>query len=272
MRIICRFSGIALLALAGALACPAQENHNGSMPSEVVKGVTAGTTRVVDLTYAIRAGLPAWPGDTRTFEATPLGDPVRDGYFTRSFWMLEHYGTHLDAPAHFPPGKATVDQISPNNLIGPAVLIDVTGEAAKNADYRLTTARIEAWEHAHGKIPRGAIILLRTGWSSRWPDEARYRNEDAQGVMHSPGFSVEAAQMLIERGAVGLGIDTLSIDYGASKNYEVHHAALPAGLYQLENLANLEALPESGAWLVVAPIKLEGGSGGPCRVFALLPQ
>jgi kynurenine formamidase len=178
----------------------------------------------------------------------------------------------MDAPAHFPPGKATVDQISPDNLIGPAVLIDVSAEAAGNADYRLTTARIGAWEHAHGKIPRGSIVLLRTGWSSRWPDEARYRNEDAQGVMHTPGFSVEAASMLIERGASGLGIDTLSIDYGASKNYEVHRTVLPAGLYQLENLANLEAVPESGAWLVVAPIKLEGGSGGPCRVFALLPQ
>jgi kynurenine formamidase len=272
VRKVYRLFVIGLMVLSGALACPAQKNHNGNMPSDMVKGVPAGTTRVVDLTYAIRAGLPAWPGDTRTFEATPLGDPVRDGYFTRSFWMLEHYGTHMDAPAHFPPGKATVDQISPNNLIGPAVLIDVTAEAAKDPDYRLTTARIEAWERAHGKISRGSIVLLRTGWSSRWSDEARYRNEDAQGVMHTPGFSTEAAKMLIERAASGLGIDTLSIDYGASKNYEVHRTALPAGLYQLENLANLEALPESGAWLVVAPIKLEGGSGGPCRVFALLPQ
>jgi kynurenine formamidase len=272
MRIVYSFLGIALLALAGALTCAAQQNQNTSMPSDVVKGVSSGATRVVDLSYAIRAGLPAWPGDSRTFEATPLGDPARDGYFTRSFWMLEHYGTHMDAPAHFPPGKATVDQISPNNLIGPAVLIDVSSEAGKNPDYRLTTARIEAWERAHGKILRGSIVLLRTGWSSRWPDETRYRNEDAQGVMHTPGYSVEAAQMLIERGASGLGIDTLSIDYGLSKNFEVHRVALPAGLYQLENLANLAALPESGAWLVVAPIKLAGGSGGPCRVFALLPQ
>ena len=107
--------------------------------------------------------------------------------------------------------------------------------------------------------------------NTRWPDQARYRNMDAAGVMHFPGYSVEAAKLLIERGAVGLGIDTLSIDYGASKNFEVHRVDLPAGLYNLENLANLDQLPEAGAFLIAAPIRLEGGSGGPVRVFAILP-
>jgi len=112
---------------------------------------------------------------------------------------------------------------------------------------------------------------MRTGWAERWPDAARYRNMDAASAMHFPGFSVEAVKLLIERGAVGLGIDTLSVDYGPSKDFPVHHLSHGAGLYHVENLADLSSLPESGAWLVVAPIKLEGGSGGPARVLALLP-
>ena len=157
------------------------------------------------------------------------------------------------------------------HLFAPAVVIDVRDEASKDPDYRLRVMRVEKWEALHGRIPAGAVVLLRTGWASRWPDQARYRNTDAAGVMHFPGFSVEAARLLVERGAVGLGIDTLSIDYGPSKDFEVHRVTLPAGLYQLENLANMDQLPDAGAFLISAPIKLEGGSGGPVRVFALLP-
>ena len=184
---------------------------------------------------------------------------------------MEHYGTHLDAPVHFPPGRATVDQIPAEKLFGPAVILDVRPEAAKDADYRLPGSRVEEWERAHGKIPRGAIVLLRTGWASRWPDAQKYRNQDQQGKMHFPGFSLEAAKILIEREVSGLGCDTLSVDYGASQDFAVHHTALGAGLYHLENLSDLSEVPEAGAYLVVAPIKLEGGSGGPVRVFAILP-
>jgi kynurenine formamidase len=136
----------------------------------------------------------------------------------------------------------------------------------------LTVVRVEKWEAQHGRITPGSIVLLRTGWSSRWPDQTRYRNMDAKGVMHFPGYSVNAAKLLIERGAVGLGTDTLSIDYGASKDFEVHRVDLPAGLYNLENLANMDYVPEAGAFLIAAPMKLEGGSGGPVRVFAVLPE
>jgi kynurenine formamidase len=233
--------------------------------------VPSGMRRVVDLSYAINDKLVAWPGDARVFEAKVNGTVEKDGYFTRSFWMLEHYGTHLDAPAHFPPGKATVEKIPADKLFGPAVVIDVQAESAKDADYRLTTERVASWEKQHGRIPEHAIVLLRTGWASRWPDAAKYRNQDAQGKMHFPGYSAEAAKLLMERHVNALGCDTLSIDYGASGDFPVHHLVLGAELYQLENLANLGELPESGAFLIVAPIKLEGGSGGAARVFALLP-
>ncbi len=239
---------------------------------DALAGIPSGHTRVVDLAYAINdKGVP-WPGDKRTFEAQVNASVEKNGYFTRSFWMLEHYGTHMDAPIHFPPGKTPVDKIPVGRLFGPAVVIDVREEAEKNADYQLPVERIARWEKEHGRIPQGAIVLLRTGWAARWPDVKTYRNEDAQGVMHFPGYSTEAVVRLILRKASGICIDTLSVDYGPSKTFQVHKLSHGAGLYHLENLADLSALPEAGAFLVVAPIKLEGGSGGPCRVFAILPS
>jgi kynurenine formamidase len=257
-------SGVLVVCLAVVLA---QNIHHDSM----LEGVPSGKTRVLDLTYAISDRLVPWPGDKKFFEATVNATVERNGYFTRSFWMLEHYGTHLDAPAHFPSGKTTVDEIPVKQFFGPAVVIDVREESGKDPDYQLSAARVEAWEKRHGKISQGSLVLLSTGWASRWPDVQKYRNQDAQGKMHFPGFSVEAAKLLIERKVSGLGCDTLSVDFGASEQYLVHHLSLGAGLYHLENLADLSKLPETGAFLVVAPIKLEGGSGGPVRVFALLP-
>lgn len=267
---------VTLILLSAMVAAAVLVQHGKSAAAganqDWLRGIPSEQTRVVDMTYAINGKLPAWPGDDRTFEASVNATIEKNGYFTRSFWMLEHYGTHLDAPNHFPGSTVSLDQIPVRHLFGPAVVIDVHAEAAKDADYRLTTERVEKWEASHGRIPVGAVVLLRTGWASRWPDQTRYRNMDANGVMHFPGFSVESVTLLMDRKVSGIGIDTLSVDYGASKNFEVHHVDLPAGLYNLENLANLDSLPEAGAFLIAAPIKLEGGSGGPCRVFAILPQ
>src|SRR6184192_2923249 len=260
-------ASIAVVILAALSMFSLRKDHNDS----TAEGVPSPKARILDLSYAINDKLVPWPGDQKFFEAKVNATIEKNGYFTRSFWMLEHYGTHLDAPAHFPPGKTTVDQIPVKQLIGPAVVLDVRAEGARDADYLLPAARVEAWEKQHGRIPTGAIVLLRTGWASRWPDARKYRNQDAKGKMHFPGFSAEAAKLLIQRRVSGLGCDTLSIDHGASSDYPVHHLALGAGLYQLENLADLSELPERGAFLIVAPIKLEGGSGGPVRVFALLP-
>jgi kynurenine formamidase len=231
-----------------------------------------GRARVIDLTHAINEHLPPWPGDTKSFEAIPNASVEKNGYFTRSFWMLEHYGTHLDAPIHFPPGKTSVDRIPPERLIGPAVLLDVRSDGECDADYRMPVARIKDWEKAHGAMPAGSIVLLRTGRASRWPNADGYRGMDSAGTMHFPGFSEEAVRYLISKRVSGIGADAMSVDAGNSKCYEVHHVALGSDLYQIENLADLSAVPEAGAWLIVAPIKLEGGSGGPCRVFAVLPD
>jgi kynurenine formamidase len=235
----------------------------------LLSNIANGKTQVADLTHAINdKGVP-WPGDRRWFEAQVNATVEKNGYFTRSFWMLEHYGTHLDAPIHFPPGKATVDQIPAKQFFGPAVVLDVRGEGEKDADYQLGASKVIGWEKAHGRIPEGSIVLLRTGWASRWPDARKYLNQDAKGKMHFPGFSADAVKLLIERKANGIGCDTMSADFGASEDFAVHHLALGAGLYHLENLTNLNEVPEAGAFLVVAPIKLEGGSGGAVRVFAI---
>jgi kynurenine formamidase len=255
---------VVLLMTLFPLNPPHQEN--------LLANISSGKTRVLDLSYAINdKGVP-WPGDARWFHAEVNATVEKNGLFTRSFWMLEHYGTHLDAPIHFPPGTVPVDKIPARQLFGPAVVLDVRVEAAKDPDYLLPAARVEDWEKDHERIPEGAIVLLRTGWAARWPDAQRYRNQDAQGRMHFPGFSVGAVKLLIGRKVSGLGCDTLSVDYGASTDYAVHHLALGAGLYHLENLSDLSEVPEAGAFLIVAPIKLEDGSGGAVRVFALLDE
>ena len=155
----------AIARFSAARSTAAQKKHVTSQEAWL-RGVSDGSTRVVDMTYAINDKLPAWPGDDRTFEAKALATPEKDGYFARSFWTLEHYGTHLDAPAHFPGGKQYLDQIPVAHFFGPAVVIDVRDEVSKDSDYRLRVVRVEKWEALHERIPSGAIVLLRTGWSS----------------------------------------------------------------------------------------------------------
>jgi kynurenine formamidase len=261
---------LALFGIIFTAPMPAQKK-TAPASSDLLSGIPAGRTRVVDLTHALSESNPAWPGDAQPFEAKINATVEMNGYFTRRFSTLEHFGTHMDAPAHFPPGATTVDQLPPERLFGPAVVLDVTAQGKRDPDYRLTRADVGQWEQKHGRIPAGAIVLLRTGWAARWPDADRYRNAGNGKAMRFPGFGVDAVNLLIERKVSGLGCDTMSVDYGASSDFAVHTVSHGAGLYHLENLADLTALPESGAFLVVAPIKLEGGSGGPVRVFALLP-
>ena len=254
------------LSMAIAVVMFAQNNDHKAALDEIA----SGATRVIDLSYPISDKMVPWPGDAKAFEARINATVEKEGYFTRSFWMLEHYGTHMDAPAHFPPGTTTVDKIAAEKFFGPAVIFDVEKEAGRDPDYQLSAKDIARWEEKHGKIPAGGIAVLRTGWAKRWPDVARYRNQDVNGKMHFPGFSAAAAKVLLERKVSGLGCDTLSIDPGNSGDFPVHHLVLGADVYQLENLSDLSGLPEAGAFLIAAPIKLEGGSGGAVRVFALV--
>jgi kynurenine formamidase len=231
-----------------------------------------GFTSVVDLTHAFNAQVPTFePSDKSPFQTKTLATVAKEGYFLREFSMPEHFGTHLDAPAHFVGGLWTVDQIPPERLVSPLVVIDAIAKAKANADYQIAVEDIAGWEHVHGEIPPSAVVIADTGWNSRWDSADAYRNADAKGVKHFPGYSKEAAKFLVEgRKVNGLGIDTLSIDYGPSTDFPVHQYTMGHSIYHLENVANLDQVPASGAVVVAAPIKLEGGSGGPVRILALV--
>jgi kynurenine formamidase len=251
-------------ALALALLLFAQRHPDSIQPS--------GFHAVIDLTHAINAQVPTYElTDKPAFQARPVATIERDGYFAREISLPEHFGTHLDAPAHFARGMWTVDQIPPERLIAPLAVLDVTVNAKSNADYQVSVEDVASWEQAHGQIPENAVVIAHTGWDSRWNSVNDYRNADAKGVMHFPGYSLEAAKFLVEgRHALGLGIDTLSIDYGSSKDFPVHQYTLSHSVYHLENVAGLEHVPPAGSIVVVAPMKLEGGSGSPVRIFALV--
>jgi kynurenine formamidase len=227
---------------------------------------------LVDLTQPLGPESPAWPGASPVCVSVEADDP--EGYFARHLALPEHAGTHVDAPAHFIRGGATVDAIAPARLRAPAVVLDLRAEVTRDPDFAVRPADLEAWERGHGPIPDDALIVARTGWSERWAQPARYRHEDERGVMHFPGFGEAAIAWLLAHhpSFVGVGIDTLSLDPGASTTFAAHRRLLGGGKYGVENLTGLEQLPARGARIIVAPLKLTGGSGAPARVFAELER
>jgi kynurenine formamidase len=236
------------------------------------------TATVVDLTHAFDAETLYWPTSPTKFELKTLASGMTEGgwfYSANSFCAPEHGGTHLDAPIHFAQGQRTSDQVPVRQLVAPAVVIDVTRAAAADPDYRLSAADVRAWETVHGTIPGGAIVLLRTGWSKRWPDRRRYFGADTPGDasnLHFPSYGEDAAGLLLRERRVGaIGVDTASIDHGPSKTFPVHRLAAAANVPGLENLTGLQSVPEKGAWVVALPMKIAGGSGGPLRIIALVP-
>lgn len=225
------------------------------------------SARVLDLGHPLSESDPTWSG-RKVFSRTGESGA---GFAAGTFSSDEHFGTHLDAPAHF-GGPWTTDKIPVARLVRPAVCINVEADAAKDDDYRLTLGDVRRFEARVGRIAEGVVVLVATGWDRRWPDRARYMNE-RDGVKHFPGISVEAAAFLArERQVAGIGIDTPSVDYGPSLKFETHRTTMPENVYHIENAANLTRLPASGFSVVVAPINLVGGSGGPTRLFAILGE
>jgi kynurenine formamidase len=235
--------------------------------------------QIVDLTHPLDEKTIFWPTSPSTFQLERLAHGMTDAgffYAANSFCMPEHGGTHLDAPIHFAEGGWTTDQIPVDRLVGAAAVIDVSAQAESNPDYRLTREDVLEWERRHGRIPSGAIVLLRTGWSRRWPDRKSYMGDDTPGDasrLHFPSFGEDSARLLVnERNVHALGVDTASIDYGPSADFVVHRLASGANVPGLENLTNLDKLPPTGATVIALPIMIGGGSGGPARVIAVLPR
>lgn len=227
---------------------------------------------VIDLTHTLNANTPTYDEtNQRTYRVNTVATFEKNHYFAREICLPEHFGTHLDAPAHFAKGQWTVDQIPPERFMTRLIVLDETAKVKNNSDYQLSAADITSWEKLHGQIPAKAVVVLQTGWGTRWNSAKDYRNPDTKGVMHFPGFGMDAAKLLVEgRKVYGLGIDTLSIDYGPSPDFPVHQYSLSHGLYHLENVANLTSVPAKGALVIVAPMKLEGGSGAPVRILAIV--
>jgi kynurenine formamidase len=223
----------------------------------------------MDLTHVLGPGTPTWPG-TPPFQVNRFVSHDADGFYgnTVSYW--EHIGTHMDAPVHFGPQAMFVDQIPAASLIVPAVVLDISARAATEPDAVVTPDDILAWEQRYGRVPNNAAILMHSGWASRFGSEAQSRNADSSGVMHFPGFGKEAVDFLLaERSIAGIGVDTMSLDFGASATFDVHYTILPTNRWGLENLANLTEIPPSGATLFVGAPKVASGSGGPSRVLAV---
>jgi kynurenine formamidase len=247
--------------------------------ADVVSSVFSGRAgKWVDLTHAFSARSIYWPTDTMGFKLEQLAHGHTPGgwfYSSYRFSSAEHGGTHLDAPIHFAEKGFTNDQLPLSSLVGPAVVVDVTKQVTP--DYLLTVDDLTKWESEHGQIPKGAILLVRTGWGSRYGDRTAYLGTALKGPsavpqLHFPGISAEAAQWLADNRAIAaIGIDTPSIDYGQSADFRAHVILYGKNIPGFENVANLGELPATGSFVVALPMKIEGGSGGPLRIISYVP-
>ena len=205
-------------------------------------------------------------------------DRIEEHFYTANrYHASEHGGTHIDAPIHFAPNGKTLDMLSLDQLTGAAVVVDVSAKALDDADYQITVADLKAWETKHGQIPKGSIVLLNTGFARHWPDAKKYlgtaeKGPDAVAKLHFPGLHPDAARWLVsERTIKAVGLDTASIDYGQSQLFESHRILFEKNVPAFENVAALDRLPATGAYVVALPMKIKGGSGGPLRIVAWVP-
>jgi kynurenine formamidase len=264
--------------LAGVAA--GQLDEISAQGGQTGEAVDLADARLVDLSHPFNAKTIYWPTAQR-FKLTEVADGQTEGgwhYSANNFEGAEHGGTHLDAPIHFSADGVTADKVPLRKVVGPAVTVDVRAKANADPDYLVAVSDLMAFEAANGKIARNTIVLLRTGWSSRWPDARRYlgtaeRGEGAVPKLHFPGLSEEAARWLVtERRIRAVGIDTASIDRGQSSAFEAHRVLAAAQVPVFENVTALEKVPAEGFQVVALPMKIEGGSGGPLRTIAVVPR
>lgn len=256
------FGATAVAATAAIGTAPAQAGDRHTAPAHRHR------RGLQDLTYPLTTTFPAFAiGEEASRETYVTIE--EDGYYMQEWRILEHYGTHVDAPGHFVVGGRLATELTLAELITPAVVISIAARAARDPDAVVTVDDIRAFERRHGRIPRGAAVLMYSGWGAKVGDADAYRGTDAAGTLHFPGFSPEATEWLLQRrGIRSLGVDTLSIDPGNSTTFESHLILNGADRYGVENLANLHRVPPTGATLVVGLIPFEEGSGGQARVFA----
>lgn len=224
---------------------------------------------VLDLTHTLSSNFPIWPGSV-PIKITNTSTVEKDGYFANKWELVEHHGTHLDAPGHFAPNGLTADKVEPSSLIVQAAVIDIRDKARKSVDALLGIDDLKAWEKTNGRLPKQCAVFLNSGWDAKAANSRDFLGLDDSKTLHFPGFSKEACEFLLhEREVAGLAVDTLSLDFGASKDFAVHKLWLGAGKWGLECVANLSRLPAAGATVFVGAPKVRGASGGPTRVLAV---
>lgn len=274
---------IAIL-LSAVLACgcqPSQDRHADPPPpppTPTAGNDLAGTW--IDLTHPFDAQTIYWPTERGFVLERGNNGPTAKGYYyaANRFAAAEHGGTHIDAPIHFHADRHTVDQIELERLCGTAAVIDVSKQCAADRDYQIGLADLRAWEEQNRRQLVDVIVLLRTGWSSRWPDREQYLGTASHGPeaikqLHFPGLEPEAARWLVEhRAPKAVGIDTASIDFGQSTHFASHVALCNKNIPIFENVMSLERLPAHGALVFALPMKIAGGSGGPLRIVALVRE
>jgi kynurenine formamidase len=269
----------AMMATLIAVGCQTPEPSSGAAAATDIASVFDGSSGSwVDLTHSFSEASIYWPTDTVGFTHEELAyGPTDGGWFYASYRYsaAEHGGTHLDAPIHFAEGRQTSEQIPLASLIGPAVVVDVADGA--HPDYLISVEDLTSWEAEHGQIPEGAILLVRTGWGTRYGDRSAYLGTGLMGPgavaeLHFPGLDPEAAEWLVTNRSIdAFGIDTPSVDYGQSSDFRSHVILYQENIPGFENVANLDQLPPVGSYVVALPMKIEGGSGGPLRIVAWVP-
>jgi kynurenine formamidase len=271
------FSRRGVLGVGAALAAGALSAKTSAarQATPVAVGGATGTIRlgpassIVDLSHVITEAFPMFPG-TPGPEFETLVTIPENGYYGLRLMISEHTGTHMDAPGHFIEGGAFAEQLPVAGFVAPLAVIDIAERAATDPDAQLTPDDILAWESANGPLPAGAFVAMRSSWDAKVDDADAFLNLDADGVLHFPGIHPDAAALLVEeRDIVGAGVDTVSLDFGASTDFGAHLTLLGAGKYGLENLAALAAVPAAGATIIVGGPKHREASGGPSRVFAV---
>jgi kynurenine formamidase len=251
----------ALLGAAGAAVAAA-------LPGRAL-GAATPTNRLQDLTHVLREDFPLFLGAPVVTDREVIVTVPANGFYAQRWTFWEHVGTHIDAPAHFIAAGRTSPELTLDELVRPLVVIDISARAATNPDAEVLPSDLVAFERGHGRIPRGAVVAMNSGWDARVDDTAAYLNIGADGKQHFPGFGRAAVEWLLEeRGIAGIGVDTVSLDPGRADAFDAHLTLLSANRYGIENLANLGRIPPRGATIFVGIIPWEQGSGGPARVFA----
>lgn len=268
---------LAFIIISSVIGCnTAPTNHLSADLQSILSG-----GKWIDLTYPFSDKTLYWPSVTNTFHLdTVFAGQAPGGYYysAYSYSAPEHGGTHLDAPIHFAAGKMAADEIPLEQLSGNAVVIDVSARAATNKDYLISVEDVLDWEKKHGQIPDGAIILFKTGFGTYYPDAAKYlgtaeKGEKGVANLHFPGIDPLLADWLVKNRKIkAVGLDTASVDYGQSKDFKTHQILYQENIIGFENVANLDSLPATGAFIIALPMKIKGGSGAPLRIIAWLKK